>query len=340
MCDIETYNTKTNMLSWSYPIITTYTQHAHLLAILGNYKHTYSWIYSNYINIFSNKDLSVNTWADFYFPMPYELRPSDNCKFLITQKFKRDFLKDKFSSIMEFIMYAINSGCYVHLMLDYFHITGSHDFEKVHRIHDALIYGYDLTRDVIKACDFMVTGRYDKITIPISKIDLAFNDYELAWNHDFLNGIVYLYSVNLNCDYEFNIDNIFSSIKLYLNSCMLEYWNVYNRENRKDIVCGKDIYEALRCYVINAKKIDIRPFYLLYDHKKIMMSRFDYLAEMNLTNTEYLKSFCDIKNESQNIVNHIIKYGFDAKKKSLEEIVENLKVIESKEYEILLRIIR
>jgi len=326
-----------SVLKLSTPIVTTYTQHAHLLAILGSYTHTHAWIYSNYINIFSNKDLIKEPWADFYFPMPYELRPSDNCKFIITQKFKRDFLKDRFSSIAEFIMNSIDEGCYIHLMLDYFHIPGSQDFGRAHRIHDALIYGYDLTRNVIMACDFVMTGKYDKLEIPISKIELAFSDYGLAWNADFLKGIVYLYSVNGNCDYEFNINNIFNSIKLYLNSTMLEYWNVYNCENSKDIVCGIGIYEALRDYVSNVERIDIRPFYLLYDHKKIMVSRFDYLAKNGLIDNEYSKSLTDIKDESQNIINRLLKYKFDGKREALEKTVENLKVMEDNEYEILWR---
>lgn len=31
------------------PVITSYTKHAHILSIIGSYKQTYPWIFSNYI---------------------------------------------------------------------------------------------------------------------------------------------------------------------------------------------------------------------------------------------------------------------------------------------------
>lgn len=43
-------------LEISEPIITTYTHHVHLLSILGCYPQTYPWIYSNYIQVYINKD--------------------------------------------------------------------------------------------------------------------------------------------------------------------------------------------------------------------------------------------------------------------------------------------
>ncbi len=43
------------VLPVTYPMITTYTQHAHLLSILSNYECTYPWIFSNYIQLYINK---------------------------------------------------------------------------------------------------------------------------------------------------------------------------------------------------------------------------------------------------------------------------------------------
>lgn len=55
----------------SYPMITTYTQHAHLLSILTHYECAHPWIFSNYIQLFINKDYKHH-WGDFYFPLTYE----------------------------------------------------------------------------------------------------------------------------------------------------------------------------------------------------------------------------------------------------------------------------
>jgi len=49
------------------PVITSYTKHAHILSIIGSYKQTYPWIFSNYIQVYMNKYYKDNR-ADFYFP--------------------------------------------------------------------------------------------------------------------------------------------------------------------------------------------------------------------------------------------------------------------------------
>ena len=42
------------VLNIEYPIITSYTQHAHMLSILGTNPNTFEWIISNYIQIYIN----------------------------------------------------------------------------------------------------------------------------------------------------------------------------------------------------------------------------------------------------------------------------------------------
>lgn len=59
------------ILPVSYPMITTYTQHAHLLSVLTHYECAHPWIFSNYIQLFINKDYKHH-WGDFYFPLTYE----------------------------------------------------------------------------------------------------------------------------------------------------------------------------------------------------------------------------------------------------------------------------
>lgn len=44
------------VLAVEYPIITSYTHHAHLLTILGTNEKTKDWIFSNYIQVYINKD--------------------------------------------------------------------------------------------------------------------------------------------------------------------------------------------------------------------------------------------------------------------------------------------
>ncbi|MDR2044312.1 MAG: hypothetical protein LBQ15_08100 [Clostridium sp.] len=326
------------MLKLASPIITTYTQHAHLLSILGGYEPAHGWIYSNYINLYSNKYLQESSWADFYFPKPYELRPSDHCEWLTTQKLHRSLIKDHWGEFLEFLKYAIDHGWYLHLMLDYFHIAGSSHFESSHRIHDALLYGYDLNKGLIYACDFLIGTSYGSYSIPIQKINPAFDDGELSWNSDYLNGIVYLYRLDPDRKDGFVIENVFRSMKRYLEASVLEYWDMYNFGNQKRIVFGKDYYGALSAYLRNQpepEELDLRMFYLLYDHKKMMTRRFDYLTKSGFTDPAILPSLSEIEGQCKTIVNLCLKYKVSRHIKEMNKISDFLKDAEEKEYEVL-----
>ena len=55
----DCYKITENKLPVSYPIITTYTQHAHLLSILTGCDLTYDWIFSNYIQLYINRCIYI-----------------------------------------------------------------------------------------------------------------------------------------------------------------------------------------------------------------------------------------------------------------------------------------
>lgn len=330
------------VLPVNYPMITTYTQHAHLLSILSNYECTYPWIFSNYIQLYINEDYKHN-WGDFYFPFPYELRPSDTCKWIFTQKIHRDIVHSKWESIINFIIECINSNNYVHTMINYFYVPLIPYYNKVHFNHDILIFGYDLNEEVLYVSDFFDGGKYSYAKISFSDFSRAFSTYSLAKKRDYLNEMVYLYKFNPKCDYKFNTKNISNSIKAYLYNTIPEYWDSYNRDNREDIVFGMEIYTTLKNYIMRKKSscesdIDIRPFYMLYDHKKIMLLRLKYLYEHEYYknyNSENIIGFTKIESQAKNVVTLIIKYNITKNNSILDKVTNTLNIIENNEKNIL-----
>ena len=323
----------TKMLPVNYPLITTYTQHAHLLSILSCYEFTYPWIYSNYIQLYINKDYKHN-WADFYYPFPYELRPSDTCKWVITQKVKRDIVSIKWGSVTEFIMENINNDNYIHTMLNYFHVPNSTRYQKQQLLHDILVYGYNFDEKVFYVADFF-KQKYSFEKIAFSDLELAFSTYHLTKNSDYLNGLIYLYSINKDCDYMFNINNIINSIRSYLDAALPEYWYMYNFDNRCNIVFGTEIYDTLKNYIVNQVNnhsyIDVRPFHLLYDHKKIMSLRLKYLQIYGMKDPD----FKHIENQAQLGVNLIVKYNLSQEKEVVCRVIKTLDEIKNEEQRIL-----
>lgn len=334
-----------NILAIATPKITTYTHHTHLLSILGTYERTTSWIYCNYINIYGNADFSRNAWVDFYFPMPYLLRPAECCEWLTTQKMQRSFLTNGKQSFWEFLKYAIDEGFYVHTMLNYFHIPAAIDFKKTHRLHDVLIYGYDLDKKEIYANDFLINGEssfnvweYQSFTIPIEHLDSAFNDYSQVADQDFIKGNIFLYQIKEGSDYGVDprTEAVFASIRTYLDAAVLEYWKHYNCDNRKATVFGFDIYQSMIAYLESRPPhIDTRSFNLLADHKKLMTQRMDIIIGQRQLDKASLQAFQDIEMQMKKIFNFLIKYNLTKQEKALMNAIQEVKRVAENEYDLL-----
>ncbi|WP_127529574.1 hypothetical protein [Paenibacillus kobensis] len=326
------------LLPISHPMITTYTQHAHLLSILTHYECTYPWIFSNYIQLYINKDYK-HKWGDFYFPQTYELRPSDACKWIITQKIHRDTVTSKWGSIIDFIIENINSNHYVHTMVNYFYVPLSDRYNKLQLHHDILVYGYDLNREMFYVSDFFKNGIYSKGEISFADLSLAFSTNHLTTNHDYLREMVYLYKFNDQYQDSFNADTIVNSISNYFTNKTPEYWEMFNYGGDRDnLDFGMQIYTTLQNYVNsileNESKIDIRPFHLLYDHKKIMTLRLKYLYDNRLLsklNQDHIDSFISIEVMAKIIVNLVFKYNLTNDRSILESLHKMIIKVENEE---------
>ncbi|WP_427179991.1 hypothetical protein [Paenibacillus sp. TC-CSREp1] len=304
------------ILPVSYPMITTYTQHAHLLSILTHYECAHPWIFSNYIQLYINKDYKHH-WGDFYFPVTYELRPSDSCKWITTQKLHRDTVTTKWDSVIHFIIENINANNYVHTMVNYFYVPLSDRYNKLQLHHDIFVYGYDLDREILYVSDFFKNGVYSQAEISFTDFQLAFDMNHLTTNHDYLREMVYLYTFNEQHQDKFSADTLVNSIRNYFTNKTPEYWEMFNYGgDRHNLDFGMQIYTTLLNYAKETSEqkatLDIRPFHLLYDHKKLMTLRLKYLYDnrhLNKLNQEHIDEFTAIELKAKILVNVAMKYN-------------------------------
>lgn len=321
-----------------YPTITTYTQHAHLLAILENEPKANKWIFSNYIQLYANKNLSKNTWADFYFPMPYETRPFEICKWFEVQKNNVDCV-DRFISkndIVNYVTELIDNEYYVHMMINYKFLSSSpyHKYNQ-DKIHDVLIYGYDSNENVFLCADFMFGGeKYSFSKCTYNELRKAY-DSELSKNKkSYMNNCIYSYKLKKKCDYEFHVNNILYGLKQYVNADFPEYWNGYNFCNKESIVCGILFYDAMVQYLLSFvdERIDLRLFCLLRDHKKMMCKRLAFLQENLYCTEDYIEKYQNLVIECTLLINIAIKYNFTHREELLNRMA--VKLMDIKNYEV------
>jgi len=329
------------VLPVTYPIITTYTNHAHMLAVLGNNTKTLEWIISNYILIYCNKDYAKGQWGDMYFQAPYRVRPYDQCEWLVSDKMSVKYILDDSESIINKVIKWIDEGRYIDIMLDYYYVSHSICYKKESLYHDMLIYGYDLSKKVFYCSDFLFTesNKYTFSTISFDDLENAFAHSIDNKKRNYLNDQIYVFYSREDCEFEFDEHNIINSLKFYAESKVPEYWSLYNVVNQKNNVYGLNVYDAEICYLDNIENdwCYTKIFYMLYDHKHLMIIRLNYLAELKASYEQYYRELCvryiEYEKELKNVALLMVKYNFCKDKNILNEVKSILRKLKCQEKE-------
>ena len=263
------------------PWIKCYTSHAHLLSILQCDEKTYCWIFSNFLNLYMNKDIKKNDWGEFYRPLPYETRIFDSCKWLNIQKIRRELVVGSKEKLLQFVSNELKDGYYVHLAIEHKYITS---FATNNHWHDALVYGIDIENNMVYLQDVFIHGHYERRTISIDEFADAVMLCRVPEDDiDYMNNSIYSYKIKENCDYVYDVENIKHFVQQYYDETIPEYWVLYNFDDSKNIEYGMGIYKALCNYIreldLSVDEITFRPFYLLKDHFLIMQKLFEWLKE-------------------------------------------------------------
>lgn len=328
-----------------YPVITTYTHHAHLLSILGAYKYTDAWVYGNYIQLFCKNNYMQDSWSDFYFPNSYETKPYDLCSWINVEKIAWDILDDK-NGIVEFLIKAINNNCYISMMIDYYYVKKSYYYNKEHYSHEVLISGYDRKKEEFICADFLFRSqKYSIETVGFIEIEEAFENCNKTKLEFFKNKLLHLISMNENSTLVFSEQNILNHISEYYKGSIPEYWRLFSGEELENLAFGLNVYEAIIKYLkqvisTGSKYLDSRPIYLLCDHKTIMVQRMKMLLKKG--SEEYHNYYQELMDEYEKLEKQLnailiatMRYNYDNNEKYLLQGIEELNSIYLCEMKIL-----
>lgn len=323
--------------------ITTYTHHTYLLSILGNDERTRDWIYSNYIQVYINKDLTENSWGEFYFPMAYEVKIFEHCKWINVQVNSEQYVDRHYEDIVLYIKDMLSNGYYVHLMIDYKYLSNSvFGKNNSEMVHDILIYGYDDEIQTLYCAGFMFkSSKFTLDTCTYEEINNAYNSKAVKEEFSYMGHNIYSYALAKECDYEFHIKNIIYGLKLYCNCEIPEYWKGYNYCNKKKISWGLEYYDVLKdsiCYQA-PEYIDIKLIYLLEDHKRMMISRLEFLGQLGYDLEKYKQSYVEMEQINGLLVKMAIKYNISKKTNILNQLKEKISDLKQQEYEVLVNLI-
>lgn len=320
------------------PIITTFTHHAHLLTILGTEPNARGWVFSNYIQIYIDNHLRKNSWGDFYFPMPYEIKSLELCKWILTQKCHENLVDKRYSDIVDYIKDVLENDFFVHMMINHKYLANS----SLDRTHDILVFGYDQAKQELHCADFASrAGKYIFFKCSFDEFREAYRDEDVKKGFTYLNHFIYSYKVNKECDYGYNVHNIIFWLKQYVNSEAPEYWEGYNYSGRVLVTWGMDYYEVLcrNLLTIGDEQIDLKFYYLLKDHKKMMLERLKFLENDSLCLKEYIEAYEEIYKDISIVVNMAVKHNVVNPKGITDRMIDRIKNIKATEYRVLRKLI-
>ena len=311
------------------PPVYGYQFYAYPLAIILNHEEAYPWFYSNYIQVAFDKE--------FKSPVPFCFYMYDHtiCPWLKVQKLQRDLIKFTNQDIIDFVIKSLNENYYVYLNVDEYYIPDRRTYKKRHFSHDILVYGYDINSET-----FDVLGFNKNVSFKSSKVSFS----EFRKSYLYLENIenecnqVYLYKFNPEGEYEFNKKLVIESLEDYLHSrntsekfsMLLEPWErFYGMESYKQLY---NYFEAL---IQGEVYIDIRNTHILWEHKKVMASRINFMLENQIIETKIYQDAKKIEDRALIIRNMFVKYSLVKDNDIILKIVDRLEGLKNDEEKLI-----
>jgi hypothetical protein len=278
------------------------------------------WVCNNFIQVGLVTDLTYGPLLDFDMPNVFA-----RCPYLEHQKINRRLI-DSSASILELIEKCLSQKMYLYFDVDTYFLRPFYSNGKSHSIHNIFIYGFN--EGMIYFADNLKNERYMESSIEVEKIiDGYMNVENVEQLHAEHIDIVFYKDNN---KYEVRLDLIKKGVSDYLSTT--EVWDIRNSPHefwKADWVYGMNHYSIINGYLdkcIDAKAdyIDVRAFHLIYEHKKIMRLRVNYLRDKGLCYID--KSLCSMLSELENnaliLRNIILKYNLS----KLLRLIDNAKI--------------
>ena len=307
------------------PII-GYQHHVYPLSILLNYNECLPWFYSNYIQLEAN--LTAGSAFNFVYSW-YNRNP-----WFCHEMLFLDTLTNNNINVLEFITNCIDLGKYVETSINHFYIPDSNFYKQKALIHDILIYGYDRSKKVIYT--------YGYLNNELKKSELTYDDFLQAFMNSGQNLHINLLKKTNDFSYAFDIQWVIDQIEDYVFSRnTYERFRMY-RNPPCNSIFGLDTYKYLIDYLeaLNLKKTDIydiRHLQILYEHKKCMVKRIQYMIEVNIRGNldKYYKEYEKIRRSTYRIRTSFLKLKFSRNTNILEKAILELTQVSKIEKMIL-----
>jgi len=321
-------------------------------SILLSAPNTYPWFYSNFIQLrfdeekfqdqlqYDDEKVRKSGLSDHIlhiFPIDEMKKNHKGASFYLDEITLDNSMFDfnEKTLISEIVNY-INNGFYITTHIDVSKMPGTRYYNEIPTVHSVLIYAYDLEDQCFKHIDFNENGS-------ISILRLSFKDFLDSFFSDSvpesqrikkMKSIYYvtLWKINKDYNFIFNINNVKQLLSDYLNSenTSIKY-SLFIPEKKG--IYGIKVYDSIIRYIQITSSmnelIDYRVFHVLYEHKKIMTYRLEYLESIGNLDRDLRLSqkFSIIEKKANNLRNLAMKYIYTKERYILDLIITELNEI-------------
>ena len=282
-----------------------------------------NWFFANHIQIHSQ--LQFDPWEGdvpvcFFYGFKQGENYNHNHPYLDVHSIERA-LFDAVCDPISFFCAALAQGSYVECYLDEFYIHSRRSYQTRRFTHNNLLFGYDRDREVFRLIGYDDRGQYRASEVPFSVVGKAFAEAEK-------NMPVFMLRPKApEIGYEMNIPIMLELLRDYRFSR-----NSHERcaffAKPLERAYGMDVYEHV-LEQLDKTIADVRVFHMLYEHKKVMCLRLDYLKRRGVLTDEQFEplhqAFSGIERLLVTTRNLQTKYRMTADERIKERISENLR---------------
>ncbi|WP_127530189.1 hypothetical protein [Paenibacillus kobensis] len=318
------------------PEISGYLHHAYPLAVMSDHPSFIPWFYSNYIQLYTAKDLGgVPFYINFYRYLDW-----NNYQLLDHQYFDREVMP--VDDIVEYVIHCIDLDYCFYSFVDEFYVPGRTPYQKVHFDHELMISGYDKTNRTFRASSF-INGQYSDFSISFQDFKDAYQNNSLKY--DYMK-LIRVLKPNYSSTYEFDPSFVNEVLNDYLHARnSIDRYANFDLFHYKNMTFGIDVYRELQLYMnncmIEGKTCDIYPFHILWEHKKVMAGRFRYMIELHHdstirdTLTQIAAAYEEVVNQSDKVRFMILMYRKTKRQKLIIDAENEILVMKEKEVDLI-----
>lgn len=322
------------------PEIDSLPNNAFVLSVLQTSSETAHWIYNNFVQIFLVNEGS-RVFVQYYSPsievnrIP-PISPTVRINRATIAQFSPDFI--------DFVRFQNNQGYYVWAFVDEYYIPGTRSYQNSSNPHSILLYGYDDAAEIVHAAGYFHNQTYGTVEIPFAAIKDAYNNCE-SDPLQFMD-YVHLFRINAAIRNEYSLPWFAEQLADYAYSRnTADRWIALEGAGTGQWVWGISVMDVLREKLELFKRrefvVDHRPFYLLWEHKRMMNRRMNYMEEQGI-----LCFDADIRSEYERIEkaafivrNQVLKYLMSLEARYADDVQERLMKMQAQEYELIERML-